>query len=215
MNRRCWLRLLMLATSIVVLVGARASAQSTDPTVTNEPRAETVVKFVGGAVLGLALHEAGHLTLDVMAGTAPGLDAVSYAGIPFFAITHDPVTPRKELLISSAGFWSQHVSSEVLLTRRPHLRQERAPLAKGVLAFNVLTSVMYAGAAIGQTGPLERDTRGIAVSARIPEPWVAPVVLAPAVFDAVRYFRPESRVARWASRASKVGSLFLLLRPRS
>ena len=75
--------------------------------------------------------------------------------------------------------------------------------------------VMYAGAAIGRTGPLERDTRGIAVSARIAEPWVAPVILAPAVFDALRYYRPESKIARWGSRASKVGALLLAFRPRS
>ena len=190
-------------------------AQSPDPPVKEEPRAETVGKFLGGAVLGLALHEAGHLTLDLMAGTTPGIGAVSYAGIPFFAITHHTVTPRKEFLISSAGFWSQHLSSELLLTRRPHLREAHAPVAKGLLTFNVLTSVMYAGAAIGRTGPLERDTRGIAVSARIAEPWVAPVILAPAVFDALRYYRPESKIARWGSRASKVGALLLAFRPRS
>ena len=56
-------------------------------------------------------------------------------------------------MISSAGFWVQHGTNEWLLTRRPNLRRERAPFAKGVLAFNVLASMAYAGAALARTGP--------------------------------------------------------------
>jgi hypothetical protein len=37
-------------------------------------------------------------------------------------------------------------------------------------------------------------------------------VLAPAVFDTWRYFDPDSRWAVWLSRASKVGSVLLVLR---
>ena len=37
----------------------------------------------------------------------------------------------------------QRAESEWLLTRRPRLRHERAPFAKGVLAFDVLASVAY------------------------------------------------------------------------
>ena len=85
--------------------------------------------------------------------------------IPFFAITHEPVTPLKEFTISSAGFWVQHAGSEYLLSRRPNLRGEHAPVAKGLLAFNVLTSVMYAGAAFvehqaqrNEAHDIERDS---------------------------------------------------------
>ncbi|MEQ1756836.1 MAG: hypothetical protein ABL986_00860 [Vicinamibacterales bacterium] len=203
---------------LLILLAHASSTEAQDAVAAaDEPRAsrvETAVRSLAGAALGLGIHEGGHLTFDLLLGTTPGLERVSYAGIPFFAITHDPVSPAREFTISSAGFWSQHLSSEWLLTRHPRLRYERAPLRKGMLAFNVLVSVMYAGAAIGRTGPDQRDTRGMAVSARMAEPWVAPVILAPAVLDTLRYLKPESRAARWASRAAKVGGVLLVLRAR-
>ena len=177
-----------------------------------ERAAVSTVKVLAGAALGLAMHESGHLLFDVTFDANLGTRRVSYAGVPFFAITHEPVSPVREFAISSAGFWVQHGTSELLLTRRPRLRHERAPVLKGVLAFNVLTSVMYAGAAFARTGPGERDTRGMAVSARVGEPWIGVTVLGPAVLDAVRYLRPESKALRWASRAAKVGGALLLVR---
>ena len=48
-----------------------------------------------------------------------------------------PVSPAREYAISAAGFWMQAASSEWILTRRPRLRDETAPLAKGILAFHV------------------------------------------------------------------------------
>jgi hypothetical protein len=173
-----------------------------------------VVQFFAGAALGLGLHESGHLVLDAAFGAHPGVRKVSAGFIPFFAITHEPVTPVKEFTISSAGFWVQHAGSEVLLTRRPNLREEHAPVAKGLLAFNVLTSVMYAGAAFVRHGPAERDTRGMAISADIPEPWIGASILAPAVLDAARYYRPRSRALRWASRGAKVAGALLVLKAR-
>ena len=97
----------------------------------------------------------------------PAVRKVPAGFIPFFAITHEPVTPLKEFAISSAGFWVQHASNEFILIRRPNLRDEHAPFVKGLVAFNVLTSVMYAVAAFARAGPAERDTRGMAVSAQI------------------------------------------------
>ena len=172
----------------------------------------TVARFFAGAALGLGLHESGHLVFDAAFGAHPGVRKVSAGFIPFFAITHEPVTPLKEFTISSAGFWVQHAGSEYLLSRRPNLRDEHAPVAKGLLAFNVLTSVMYAGAAFVQHGPLERDTRGIAIGADIPEPWVGVSILAPAVLDGARYYRPRSRALRWASRAAKIGGVMLIVK---
>src|SRR3989440_5837737 len=171
-----------------------------------------VVQFFAGAALGLGLHESGHLVLDEAFGARPGVRKISAGFIPFFAITHEPVTPLKEFTISSAGFWVQHVGSEYLLTRRPNLRGEHAPVAKGLLAFNVLTSVMYAGAAFVRHGPAERDTRGMAISADIPEPWIGVSILAPAALDAARYLRPRSRALRWASRGAKVTGALLVLK---
>ena len=108
----------------------------------------SIFKFLGGAALGLGAHESGHLVFDTAFGANPGAKKVSYAGIPFFAITHDAVSPRRELTISSAGFWVQHATSEWLLSEEPRLRDRHSPLRKGWLAFNVLTSAMYAGAAL-------------------------------------------------------------------
>jgi hypothetical protein len=174
-----------------------------------------VVQFFAGAALGLGLHESGHLIMDEAFSAHPGVRKVSAGFIPFFAITHEPVSRLKEFTISSAGFWVQHAGSEVLLTRRPNVRDEHAPLAKGLLAFNVLTSVMYAGAAFARRGPAERDTRGMAVSADIGEPWIGVTILAPAVLDGARYYRPQSRVLRWASRAAKIGGALVVLKAAS
>ena len=169
--------------------------------------------FLGGGAAGLLAHEAGHLAFDVAFDANPRLKAVDFHGIPFFAITHrDDLSPRRRLVIASAGFWVQHAGSEWILTRRPRLRQERAAFTKGVLAFNVLASTAYAGAAFARTGPLERDTRGIGDAARLDERIVGAFVLAPAVLDSVRYFKPEARWAAWMSRGAKVGFVLLALR---
>ena len=109
---------------------------------------------------------------DLAFDASPGLARVSFGPIPFFAISHRPVGPKEEFTISSAGFWVQHGTSEWLLTTRPNLRSERAPFAKGVLAWNVLASVAYSGAAFARAGPPERDTRGMANSLGVAEPWI-------------------------------------------
>jgi hypothetical protein len=174
----------------------------------------SVVEFFAGAALGLGLHESGHLVFDAAFDAHPGVRKVSAGFIPFFAITHEPVTPLKEFTISSAGFWVQHSGSEFLLSRRPNLREEHAPFAKGLLAFNVLTSVMYAGAAFARSGPAERDTNGMALAADIDEPWIGATILAPALLDGARYYRPRSRTLRWASRGAKIAGALLILKAR-
>ena len=171
-----------------------------------------VVRFFAGAALGLGFHESAHLIADEAFGADPGVRKVSAGFIPFFAITHEPVTPTKEFIISSAGFWAQNVGSDIVLSRHPQLRQEHAPVLKGLLAFNVVTSVIYSGAAFVRRGPAERDTRGMALSADVDEPWIGVTVLAPAVLDAARYYRPNSRALRWASRAAKVGGALLVFK---
>jgi hypothetical protein len=169
--------------------------------------------LLGGIVVGLFAHEGGHVFFDVIFDADPGIKRVEYHGIPFFAITHrSGLPPREEFTISSAGFWVQEATNEWLLTARPNLRRERAPFAKGVFTFNIGASAMYSVAAFARTGPPERDTRGMAESARIDERWIGAIVLAPAVFDTWRYFDPDSRVAVWLSRAAKVGSVLLVLR---
>ena len=203
------------ASAVVVLLwlAVPVDAQQSPTTSTSQHiPARGIALFFAGAALGLGLHESGHLVLDVALGASPGVRKVSAGFIPFFAITHQPVSPVRELAISSAGFWMQHATSEFLLTRHPDLRRAHAPLAKGLLAFNVATSVMYAGAAFARKGPPERDTRGIALSAGVAEPWIGVTILAPAALDAARYYHPTSRWLQWASRASKLGSALVILK---
>jgi hypothetical protein len=169
--------------------------------------------FLGGFGVGLAAHESGHVLFDVIFDADPRITRVEFHGIPFFAITHDPgLPPRQEFAISSAGFWVQHATNEWLLTRNPRLRSASSPFTKGVFAFNVGTSMAYSVAAFGRTGPAERDTRGMAESARIDEPWIGAVILAPALLDTWRYFDPDSKWPVWASRAAKVGAVLLIFR---
>lgn len=171
------------------------------------------VEFLAGAALGLGMHEGGHLVFDAVFDAHATIEGVHFGPFPFFAITHrGDLSPRREFTISSAGFWMQDLSSEWLLTRHPALKDAHAPLAKGVLAFNVLNSVGYAGVAFARAGPFERDTRGMASSIGVDERAIGVLVLAPAVLDAIRYFRPEARWAKWASRAAKVGSVVLVAR---
>lgn len=178
---------------------------------------QKVLTFLAGGAAGLAMHESGHVVLDLAMGVPPGLKKVTFGPIPFFAITHDPVSPVREFAISSAGFWVQEGVNELLLTPRRSegaLRDQDAPFRKGIAAFNVLASVAYATAAFAETGPLERDTRGMAVSANISERAIGGVILVPAVLDAVRYYRPDAEWPKWASRAAKVGGALLILKVR-
>jgi hypothetical protein len=185
-------------------------------TASGAQRVATVGLFVAGAALGLLAHEGAHLVFDVAFDADPGVRRVDFHGIPFFAITHrQNLSPTEEFVVSAAGFWAQQAGSEWLLTRRPRLRHERAPLAKGLLAFNVLASGAYAGAAFFRTGPIERDTRGMGISAAVDERWIGAIVLAPAVFDTWRYFRPGFRPAIWMSRAAKIGGALLVIRAAS
>ncbi len=178
-----------------------------------ERRWASAGRFLTGALAGLVAHEGGHLVFDYAFDADPRVTRVEFHGIPFFAIAHRPdLPPRRELVVSSAGFWVQHAGSEWILTRKPRLRDERAPVLKGIVAFNLATSFAYAGAAFARTGPDERDTNGISVSARMDERWVGAMILAPAVHDAVRYFDPDAQWAVWTSRAMKAGMLLLVLR---
>ncbi len=199
--------------ALTLIARTPAAAQSGPPVApTPQSPVATGARLLAGAALGLVIHESGHVALDLAFHANPGIRKISTAGIPFFAITHDAVSAGREFAISSMGFWMQDLSSEVILIRRPNLRHERAPFPKGVLLFNTLTTVMYAGAALARTGPSERDTRGMALSARLAEPWMAPVILGPAMLDAARYLKPESRALRWSSRAAKVAGLLLIAR---
>ena len=205
--------LLLCLASSSVAAQAVGSGTEQDAASPRAPRAAQTVGFLAGALAGLAMHEAGHVALDVAFDADPRVKRVEFHGIPFFAIAHrNDLSPRREQAVSSVGFWIQHASSEWILTRDPDIRSQSAPMRKGILAFNVLTSAGYAGAAFAHTGPPERDTRGIAQSARMDERWVGAMLLVPAAMDAWRYFDPDAKWATWTSRAAKVGMVLLMFR---
>src|SRR5262249_37180302 len=126
-------------------VFAQSTGTPTQPNgAAHEHRKADIVKFLAGAALALAAHEGGHVAFDFAFGARPHLARVEFGGIPFFAIEHrNDLSPRREFTIDSAGFWVQESVDEVLLTRRPMLRDEHAPIAAGVMAFNILTSIGY------------------------------------------------------------------------
>jgi len=192
--------------------GAVAGQAPSDPRPPHVAR--TVATVAAGVVGGLVAHEGGHALWGVAFNAHPGTQPIRYAGIPFFAVTHDDVTPRREFVISSAGFWMQHAGSEWLLTSRPNLRRESGAFLKGVLAFNIGTSVMYAGSAAMRLGPLERDPRGMARSlgrSGWPEPAIGAMLLVPALLDGYRYLVPQSAWAPWTSRGAKIALVALTL----
>jgi hypothetical protein len=174
-------------------------------------RLGTLLRLSAGGASAFALHESSHLLADTAFDAGVRLRRVKLGPIPFFAIIHPKkISMRQEFVVSSAGFWSQHVTSEIILTAHPDVRSDHAPFEKGVLAFNILTSAGYAVTAFARAGPPERDPRSMAISANIPEPWIGALILAPAALDTYRYYRPHSPTARWASRAIKVGAVLLI-----
>ena len=78
----------------------------------------------------------------------------------------------------------------------------------------MLLSAGYGTVALARAGPLptERDTYWMADSLQVDERWVGTIILAPAALDAYRYFRPDSRWAKWASRTAKLALLLLVIR---
>lgn len=191
-----------------------AQTQSASPASSSpEGMAAAAGLFLAGGATAFVAHEGGHLFFDLLFEADPGIGKVEFHGIPFFAITHrSGLAPREEFTISSAGFWVQEATNEWLLSKRPRLKDERAPFAKGMFAFNVIASGVYAGAAFARTGPAERDTRGMADSLGIDERWIGAIVLAPAVLDTWRYYQPDAKWVAWVSRAVKVGSVLLVLK---
>jgi len=205
----------VLLLAALTVPDARVWAQSTSGQAARpqEHRVADVATFLAGGVLALGMHEGGHLVFDVAFDASPTITHVQFGPFPFFAISHrGDLSPRREFTVSSAGFWVQEVTNEWLLTKRPHLRREHAPLAKGVFVFNVLNSIGYSAVAFAKAGPTERDTRGMATGIGVDERAIGAVVLAPALIDAYRYFRPESHWAKWASRIAKAGGVLLVLK---
>jgi hypothetical protein len=173
-----------------------------------------------GALTGLAAHEAGHVVANLALGNVPAVEGFLALGfIPFFAVRpyitcgetactkRDGSTfgagRRGKFAIVAAGFNVQHLGDEILLWSWPELRYGSGPYRKGLLAFNTITSVVYA---VGSWAGLEDPRGDIANAAQISgisHRVLALFVLAPALLDGVRYFYPGARWAPFAAATSK------------
>jgi hypothetical protein len=205
-----------LVLTVLALLAGSASAQqqgSQQSDSSGTSAASRIGKVLLGGAAGLVLHESGHLVADWAFEEKVVVKKVDYRGIPFFALSHaHDLSPRREFVVSSAGFWAQYLYSEQILTHHPALKDEHSPVRQGMLAFHVVTSLMYSGAAFGKTGPVERDTRGMAESLKINERWLGVLILTPALLDTYRYFHPDAHWAAWTSRGVKMGSVALVLK---
>jgi len=177
-----------------------------------------------GAATAFFAHEGTHIFANLVQGNVPKIQPIWGLGFaPFFAIEPrihcDPhghcVKHNGEAFhggvggaaaITSGGLNMQHLTDEILLTRRPYLRTRQvAPFRKGMFAFNILLSVGYAITSItgieNQQGDVTSSTRYMGYPKQIYAAEIAVI----AALDTYRYFVPNSRWAPWVSRASKVG----------
>jgi hypothetical protein len=215
MEPRKGLTIVLLALLARHSAAAQQQTQAPPPQSSSEHQFDSV-KFLSGAVLGLVFHEGGHLAFDLAFDAHPRLKRVDLAGLPFFAIVHRAdLSSRREFVVSAAGFWMQDLTSERLLTMHPSLRFEHAPVTKGEFAFDELTAIGYGIIALANAGrPGDRiiDTRAMADAIRTSQPLIGGLVIAPALLDGYRYFEPDARWAKWASRVMKAGMLLLILK---
>jgi hypothetical protein len=182
---RAWCKVLALVLGAGCVVLGAMPREAYAQGKSTRAKAKTALTFLAGGVTGLTVHEA-----------------------------HDPVTRSREFVISSAGFWIHHAGSEWILTAQPALKDAHAPFLKGMLAFNIGTSLMYSGAAVLQMGPPERDPLGMADSLGRrgwPEPVIGVLILGPAVLDAYRFMKPGHAWAAWTSRGLKAALMALVV----
>lgn len=172
-------------------------------------------KFFEGAVTALFAHEGGHYIANACVGSKPYLQGVHYGPIPFFTIQPNRfLTKREHYITASAGFLSQNLVDEWILTKHPDLKDEDEPYFKGVASFNFWLTVGYAATAFAGSGPKERDTKGMANSLGWNEKYVGAMILVPTALDTYRYKHPKEEWAATASRLSKLAMIVLLFTPK-
>lgn len=176
--------------------------------------------FVTGGLTGFVVHESAHMLVAESLGIHPRVGS-RRKPVPFIVIRYDffaikdpsgkinyvdkegnpvPSGAQKRFAISSAGINSQNISSELILTRYPSLREEPRPFLKGVLAFDIVTSIGYS--LIGRLDP-DGDLRGMSESKGISNLVIATLVFVPAAIDLYRYYYPKSAWAPWVDRGAK------------
>ena len=144
-----------------------APCRRADPLRRTSPSRRTVTFLAGGAA-GLAMHEAGHRRSPAPSFGAHPRVAPARRRARAVLRRSRTTTSRggREFVISSVRVLdaARRVSEWILTARPESVATSIAPFLKGVLAFNVGTSVVYSVAAFARSGPPERDTRGMAVS---------------------------------------------------
>jgi hypothetical protein len=165
-------------------------------------------KFFAGAFAAFLGHETGHLIANYAMDTDPYLTGVHYGPIPFFTIEPGRyLNPHEHYITASAGFNAQNLIDEWVLTSHPNLSRENQPFLKGLASFNFWLSVGYAASAFTETGPNQRDTKGMADALGWNERWIGVMILVPTALDTYRYKHPDSK---WAVVASRFSKLFMI-----
>jgi hypothetical protein len=216
--------------ALLVLAMFVGSARAEDAPQRKAPSSVSRTLGLGtlGFVTGFLAHEAGHVVTNLMLGNVPEFEGFLVWGfLPFFAIapqidcvggvctkrSGEPFEagPRGKYAIVSAGYNVQHVTDEILLSRRPNLRYQDAPFHKGLLAFNIFLSGMYAvGSLTGIQDP-HGDLAGMTRASGFHHVALSLLLLTPAGLDTYRYFVPDSRWAPWVSRGAKATFIGLTL----
>jgi hypothetical protein len=172
------------------------------------PWAGNPAQFFAGAFVGFLGHETGHLITNTAMDTHPYLKPIQNGPIPFFTIEPGrPLNRHEHYITSSAGFNATNIIDEWLLVSHPRLSQENQPFLKGMASFNFWVNVGYAATAFAQTGPDERDTKGMADSLGCSEWAIGAMILVPTGLDTYRYKHPD---AKWAATLSRIAKLYMI-----
>ncbi len=188
----------------------------------------SVAGTAAGFVTAFVVHEACHGVANLAMANVPTLEPVRFLGFfPFFAVSPNvqcrdgvclkrsgepfqPGPPGYAFIVSS-GILCQEITNEIILTAHPHLRYETEPFLKGMLLFNVATSVAYGIANLVGIEPPQGDLHALDALGGVPHGVYAAVVLGTAALDVARYFLPGTGWLPWVSRGSKVVTVGLVL----
>ncbi|MBI3812543.1 MAG: hypothetical protein HY283_10130 [Nitrospirae bacterium] len=177
--------------------------------------------FAAGGLSGFVIHESAHAAVAESLGLRPRLE-IRHKPVPFAIIKYDLIPVKdssgeityytdrdgnpisnggqKRFVIASAGINSQNIVSEWILTQYPRLADESRPYLKGILAFDILTSMGYA--LVGRKDP-DGDLRGMSEALKVNDLIIGGIVLLPAAMDLYRYYHPDSVWAPWLDRGAK------------
>ncbi len=188
----------------------------------------SVALTAAGFVTAFVVHEACHGVANLAMANVPTLEPVRFLGfLPFFAVSPNiqcrdgtclrrggepfqPGPPGYAFIVSS-GILCQEITNEIILTEHPRIRYESAPFLKGMLLFNLATSVAYGIANLAGIEPPQGDLHALDTIGGIPHGVFAAVVLGTAALDVARYFLPDVGWLPWVSRGSKVVTVGLVV----